>query len=255
MSKKRAILRGLRVGIAVLTLAALVWLGYRRGHRDGYDAATPPPAAAAGQLKIVTYPISDIVVPLAEYGLTPCPPQGPGGSTGPGVDFDPLIDLIVSTIDTETWRESGTGEGEIMPFPVNLSLVISQTQRVHEQIADLLQQLRTLNVTVEAREIIPLLQSRAAYGNEGEPHTLRVLPRNAKGDAATARLFREAVHNLIALWGAPTFRGTEFDDQFPNWSNGKQIAVWPRGEGLAYVAVQDGNAQQQLVAGWRRSEK
>ncbi|HMP06075.1 MAG TPA: hypothetical protein PJ982_06980 [Lacipirellulaceae bacterium] len=52
--------------------------------------------------------------------------------------------------------ENGTGEGEIQPFPNNLSLVISQTQRVHEQIADLLEQLRRLQdlqVTIEVRFI------------------------------------------------------------------------------------------------------
>ena len=52
--------------------------------------------------------------------------------------------------------ENGTGEGEIQPFPTNLSLVISQTQQVHEQIADLLEQLRRLQdlqVTIEVRFI------------------------------------------------------------------------------------------------------
>ncbi len=71
-------------------------------------------------------------------------------------DFDSLIDLIVSTVEHESWMENGTGEGEIQPFPTNLSLVISQTQSVHEQIADLLEQLRRLQdlqVTIEVRFI------------------------------------------------------------------------------------------------------
>ncbi len=48
------------------------------------------------------------------------------------------------------------GAGAIEAFPVNLSLVISQTQEVHEQIADLLDQLRRLQdlqVTIEVRFI------------------------------------------------------------------------------------------------------
>ncbi len=71
-------------------------------------------------------------------------------------DFDSLIDLIISTVATETWAENGGGEAEIRPFPTNLSLVISQTQAVHEQIADLLEQLRRLQdlqVTIEVRFI------------------------------------------------------------------------------------------------------
>ena len=83
--------------------------------------------------------------------------SGPGGLGGAALaDFDSLIDLIVSTVDHESWMENGTGEGEIQPFPTNLSLVISQTQRVHEQIADLLEQLRRLQdlqVTIEVRFI------------------------------------------------------------------------------------------------------
>ena len=83
--------------------------------------------------------------------------SGPGGMGGAAnADFDSLIDLIVSTVASETWAENGGGEAEIRPFPTNLSLVISQTQAVHEQIADLLEQLRRLQdlqVTIEVRFI------------------------------------------------------------------------------------------------------
>ncbi len=83
--------------------------------------------------------------------------SGPGGmGGGANADFDTLIDLIVSTVAQETWAENGGGEAEIRPFFTNLSLVISQTQAVHEEIADLLQQLRRLQdlqVTIEVRFI------------------------------------------------------------------------------------------------------
>jgi len=81
---------------------------------------------------------------------------GPGGMGGAALaDFDTLIELITSTVATDTWEENG-GTGAIEPFPTNLSLVISQTQDVHEQIADLLEQLRRLQdlqVTLEVRFI------------------------------------------------------------------------------------------------------
>ncbi len=83
--------------------------------------------------------------------------SGPGGmGGGANADFDSLIDLIVSTVASETWAENGGGEAEIRPFPTNLSLVVSQTQAVHEEIADLLEQLRRLQdlqVTIEVRFI------------------------------------------------------------------------------------------------------
>jgi general secretion pathway protein D len=94
--------------------------------------------------------------PATAGGSTPLN-SGPGGLGGAAMaDFDSLIDLIVSTVEHDSWMENGTGEGEIQPFPTNLSLVISQTQRVHEQIADLLEQLRRLQdlqVTIEVRFI------------------------------------------------------------------------------------------------------
>jgi general secretion pathway protein D len=81
---------------------------------------------------------------------------GPGGMGG-GVqpDFDSLIELLTSTIRPDTWSDTG-GPGAIEKFPTNLSLVITQTQEVHEQIADLLAQLRRLQdlqVTIEVRFI------------------------------------------------------------------------------------------------------
>ncbi len=82
---------------------------------------------------------------------------GPGGLGGAAsADFDSLIELITSTIASDTWAENGGGEAEIRPFPTNLSLVVSQTQSVHEEIADLLEQLRRLQdlqVTIEVRFI------------------------------------------------------------------------------------------------------
>jgi len=42
---------------------------------------------------------------------------GAGGSAQ--ADFDSLIDLITSTVDTESWSENGTGEGQIAPFDIN----------------------------------------------------------------------------------------------------------------------------------------
>jgi hypothetical protein len=65
------------------------------------------------------------------------------------VDFDSLIDAIVATVETESWMENGTGEGEIQPLAPGM-LVVAQTRRVHEQIGDLLQQIREAKREVNA---------------------------------------------------------------------------------------------------------
>jgi general secretion pathway protein D len=84
---------------------------------------------------------------------------GGGGAGGLGgaaaADFDDLIDLITQTVAPKSWEQNG-GQGTIASFPTNLSLVVSQTQEVHEQITDLLEQLRRmqdLQVTIEVRFI------------------------------------------------------------------------------------------------------
>lgn len=83
--------------------------------------------------------------------------SGPGGlGGGANADFDSLIDLIISTVASDSWAENGGGEAEIRPYFNNLSLVVSQTQAVHEEIADLLEQLRRLQdlqITIEVRFI------------------------------------------------------------------------------------------------------
>ncbi len=76
------------------------------------------------------------------------PPNGPGGATafgtgGPNApngpdgrggaanaDFDSLIDLIVSTVSTETWAENGGGEAEIRPFPGGVLVDAAGTLRL-----------------------------------------------------------------------------------------------------------------------------
>jgi general secretion pathway protein D len=83
--------------------------------------------------------------------------RGPGGLGGGGAaNFDDLIELIQTTIEPDSWGEGGAEGGTIQEYATNLSLVISTTQEIHEQIADLLSQLRRLQdlqVTVEVRFI------------------------------------------------------------------------------------------------------
>jgi general secretion pathway protein D len=88
-------------------------------------------------------------------GSTPSVPFGPPTGGGSQADFQSLIDLIQNTVSPQTWNTVG-GQGAIQPFATNLSIVVSQTQEVHEEIADLLEQLRRLQdlqVTIEVRFI------------------------------------------------------------------------------------------------------
>ena len=57
------------------------------------------------------------------------------------LDFDSIIDLILATISQNSWQENGTGEGEVQPLKPGI-LVIAQTRRVHQQITELLAEIR-----------------------------------------------------------------------------------------------------------------
>lgn len=97
---------------------------------------------------------------MAQYGaMGGTPGTGYGGPPGRGggaiADFGSLIELIQTTIDPAGWEALG-GPSTMFPYPQNLSLVVSTTTDVHEQIADLLESLRrlqNLQVTIEVRFI------------------------------------------------------------------------------------------------------
>ncbi|MFO1041329.1 MAG: hypothetical protein U0941_06050 [Planctomycetaceae bacterium] len=145
-----------------------------------------------GELIVATYSVADLVVPVPDPSnqlvdpFSSTNPVGFGGgqmSVPPGQgfgqvaqnqndvfdpanpsrkrngnnrldpDFSALSDLIVSTIAPDSWDQVG-GPASIRSHETTLSLVIRQTQKIHEEITDLLDQLRRLQdlqVTIEVR--------------------------------------------------------------------------------------------------------
>ncbi|QDS91281.1 Bacterial type II and III secretion system protein [Roseimaritima multifibrata] len=101
---------------------------------------------------------------LAQYGngMSPMMP-GSGsnpmrGASGAGslADFGSIMQLIQTTIAPETWEDTMGGPSTMAPYYQNLSLVISTTSDVHDQILELLASLRrlqNLQVTIEVRFI------------------------------------------------------------------------------------------------------
>ena len=88
------------------------------------------PEEAEQRLETKVYPVADLVLPE-------------GASPDTEADFDSLIDLITSTIKPTSWDGVG-GPGSVTPFENRMSIVLSQTQDVHEEIEDLLAQLRSI---------------------------------------------------------------------------------------------------------------
>jgi beta-lactamase regulating signal transducer with metallopeptidase domain len=94
----------------------------------------------SGAIFTVTYAVADLIMPFPNpVTITPTKdvkplPQGIA-------DFQPLLDLITSTVAPESWNQSG-GECKVTTFPNGLSLVVSQTEKGHAEISKLFQKLR-----------------------------------------------------------------------------------------------------------------
>ncbi|MDB2687200.1 hypothetical protein N9Y42_08300 [Mariniblastus sp.] len=70
-------------------------------------------------------------------------------------DFQPLLNLIRSTIDSESWGDGEAGgTSSISPYAQNLSIVVSAPQETQDKVQNLLKKLRELNdvqIVVEVR--------------------------------------------------------------------------------------------------------
>ena len=85
------------------------------------------PDRAQNELTTKVYPVGDLLA-------------GPRRLAG-GNNFQQLINMISSTVGPTTWDEVG-GPGSIQEFTNSRSLVVSQTDEMHEQIGELLTALR-----------------------------------------------------------------------------------------------------------------
>ena len=148
-------------------------LGITGALRDGYSRINPrnalsvqtgPAPAGINGISKISSDASVDPASLAQLqggmngpaaASTPSVPFGSPSVGGGQADFQSLIELIQNTVAPQSWNTVG-GAGAIQPFATNLSIVVSQTQEVHGEIANLLEQLRRLQdlqVTIEVRFI------------------------------------------------------------------------------------------------------
>jgi hypothetical protein len=154
------------------------------------------------------YSVSDLVVPIPKTVVSA---DGGTASTGAPAelkaDFDALIEQITSTVSPETWEKAG-GAGSVVPWPSNLSVVVSQTHVVHEEIVDLFEQLRRFQ-DIQVRLNVELVQMPRAtaekLGIEGASaeHGTTLAAREARllrafvEEATSARIRRMPAVTLL----------------------------------------------------------
>jgi hypothetical protein len=104
----------------------------------------------ANSITVRTYPVSDLLFGVPKQVTVDlrkktarAEPRKDGEFTQGIVDFDGLRQLVLTTVEPDSWDEKG-GQGSLRFYETTLSLVVRQTQSVHEQIRELLEQLRRL---------------------------------------------------------------------------------------------------------------
>jgi hypothetical protein len=150
-------------------------------------------------LTVLTYPVADLVVPIPTVvALASALKEGEKKGEGHALAFGPLTDLITRSIDPSSWSEAG-GPASIQVFETTLSLVVRQSPSAHEQIGELLQQLRRLqDFQVNVTSVLLMKASEdvlkkagidsAKAGSTGlvlEDAAAKGLLESAQGDAKT----------------------------------------------------------------------
>lgn len=129
--RKKRWLRFSMKSLMVLALLVAVWFGsFRFGREAGYDQGNRDGFADGLNAKVITkvYRVSDLL--QKEKSIDP-------GHQGVMYEFDGLISEIIGGIQPTSWEGVG-GPATVAPYPQNLSLVISQTERGHDELQEFL---------------------------------------------------------------------------------------------------------------------
>ncbi len=86
---------------------------------------------AEQRLEVRVYRVDDLVTPDASRA-----------------ELERLIEIIIASVESESWAENGTGQGELNSFDPAM-LIVSNTHHVHEQLDALLGDLRRTKSAIE----------------------------------------------------------------------------------------------------------
>ncbi|MEX0793026.1 MAG: hypothetical protein WD045_07815 [Pirellulaceae bacterium] len=112
------------------------------------------PEEAESELLVRVYPVADLIaaeVQASQTGFNPWHTDSAkakkatgdptGVLSGSYAGYDPLIEMLTTTVVPESWEELG-GPGTLSPYPLANCLVVAQTRQIHQEIDQLLGQIR-----------------------------------------------------------------------------------------------------------------
>jgi hypothetical protein len=130
----------LQFGIGTLLFFMFCTAGFLTGYRRGFNAGHEAKSQTRAYAKV--YYIKDIIAASEASG---------GSGTA-------LIAYLKATVIPQSWSTKG-GPGEIAWYAANDSIVVSNIQDVHDQLADTLQQIRLMQQQGKAKDVDSVLLS------------------------------------------------------------------------------------------------
>jgi beta-lactamase regulating signal transducer with metallopeptidase domain len=159
------------------------------------DATAEPEKRPAEEYQTRWYQVADLVMPIPPLIISAPSAEPRIEQSGTKPDFDSLVNLITSTIQPRTWKSAG-GQGTAAVSKSNLSIVLSQTRAVHDEISNLLTQLRR---TADLGVVLAIQLGEAS--DEPMPDTLKsqgTAGHIATGATAAAVVATTPMENTVA---------------------------------------------------------
>jgi hypothetical protein len=151
------------------------------------------------RLMVCVYRVDDLVV-LPRQSIV-----------GARIDYEPLVQLIWSSVERESWLENGTGEGEIVAFPPGI-IVISQTKNVHDKVDQFLARLRSVRRDVLGEQ----LDDQKAADNNPITRSIPINGNVVGQDDSSKQMLRDAILKSVDWEGEADAAEEKFLYVMPN---------------------------------------
>jgi len=156
---------------------------------EGGEVMISTPVKCGEQLQLRQYPVADLVVARLWNGID--------------LQQLELSNLLQSTVEPDTWEEVG-GPGSLRYEPTSMSLLVRQSQPVHEEIEGMLRMLR------KERQRLPRLLKAAQGPTLDEIHQAEASDRLARRELATIEKTLTRLEEADAANAAGGMRGMAF---------------------------------------------
>ncbi len=110
----------------------------------------------------------EAVYPIGDLRSKPKLFFGGASASAEAAGYDNIVGILTDLVATDTWNENGGGEASIRPLGWDL-IIVTQTQKVHEEIARVLNTIRLARSENPVPPESDISQGSVGEGNSGSP--------------------------------------------------------------------------------------